>query len=261
MIFTRIDPWHPEATKIIDRLGGIVEAAGSDLFAAALAGLLLDAIGAAGFAILRREGRANALPHVTLLESRAPLPPSWAEAYAKALFGDPAAAPQPGADGPGIHRIAASGIRAPMLRSLCFTGPGFAEALTLAQGSGTDLIALSILADRATGGFSAFQHDELNQLGKLLLPILRLHVRLAAQAVPQRRVSAGEMEERVAATFPELTRREVAVCARSVLGVTAEGIALDLGIKQTSVRTYRLRAYTRLNINSINQLSTMLIQS
>ena len=47
-----------------------------------------------------------------------------------------------------------------------------------------------------------------------------------------------------------LTARELDVCARTLVGLTAEGIALDLDIQKSSVLTYRKRAYARLGISS-----------
>jgi DNA-binding CsgD family transcriptional regulator len=55
-----------------------------------------------------------------------------------------------------------------------------------------------------------------------------------------------------------LTPRELDVCARALIGMTAEGIALDLNIKKSSVSTYRKRAYARLGISSQNQLYRLL---
>src|SRR5690606_22246752 len=95
----------------------------------------------------------------------------------------------------------------------------------------------------------------------LLLPLLNLHHRIVDQAPQTGRLSTAEMEERVRLSFPTLSKREVSVCARSIVGLTTEGIALDLGIKNTSVLTYRRRAYARLEVSSINQLSTLLIRA
>lgn len=102
--------------------------------------------------------------------------------------------------------------------------------------------------------------SEFVSFASLALPLVQLHIRLTETGTSPV-ACAGGMEKRLAAMFPELTSRERQVCARSIIGMTAEGIALDLGIKQTSVLTYRRRAYARLNICSINQLSSMLIQS
>ena len=60
--------------------------------------------------------------------------------------------------------------------------------------------------------------------------------------------------ERLTRIETNLTQREKEVCARILLGMSSEGIGLDLGIKMQSVLTYRKRAYARLNISSQNEL-------
>ncbi|HEV2678393.1 MAG TPA: LuxR C-terminal-related transcriptional regulator [Aliidongia sp.] len=55
-----------------------------------------------------------------------------------------------------------------------------------------------------------------------------------------------------------LTARELDVCVRSLLGMTAEGTALELDIKKSSVITYRKRAYGRLGISSQSELFRLL---
>ncbi|MES2529897.1 MAG: LuxR C-terminal-related transcriptional regulator [Pseudomonadota bacterium] len=44
-----------------------------------------------------------------------------------------------------------------------------------------------------------------------------------------------------------------------MLGVTSEGIGIDLGISRNTVLTYRKRAYARLNISSQNQLFRLIM--
>ena len=51
-----------------------------------------------------------------------------------------------------------------------------------------------------------------------------------------------------------LPRRETDVCARILYGLSSLGVALDLGISQESVKTYRKRAYERLRIGSEREL-------
>lgn len=60
--------------------------------------------------------------------------------------------------------------------------------------------------------------------------------------------------ERLTKIAINLTQREKEVCARILLGMSSEGIGLDLGVKMQSVLTYRKRAYARLNISSQNEL-------
>lgn len=65
--------------------------------------------------------------------------------------------------------------------------------------------------------------------------------------------------ERLKTVAPLLSPREVEVCIRIMLGVTSEGIGIDLGISRNTVLTYRKRAYARLNISSQNQLFRLLM--
>lgn len=64
--------------------------------------------------------------------------------------------------------------------------------------------------------------------------------------------------QRLIALDRGLTARELDVCVRSLLGLTAEGTALELDIKQSSVITYRKRAYSRLGISSQSELFRLL---
>ncbi len=60
-----------------------------------------------------------------------------------------------------------------------------------------------------------------------------------------------------ASPFSQLTPREREVCERILLGYTSVGIGLDLNIAQSSVVTYRRRAYEKLDISSQNELFTL----
>ena len=62
-----------------------------------------------------------------------------------------------------------------------------------------------------------------------------------------------------AAPFDILTRRESEVCERILLGFTSTGISLDLDIAESSVNTYRRRAYEKLNIATQNELFSLCI--
>lgn len=55
-----------------------------------------------------------------------------------------------------------------------------------------------------------------------------------------------------------LTERERKVCALALAGVSIEGSAYELGIKKSSIVTYRKRAYARLGISSLNELFLIL---
>lgn len=116
---------------------------------------------------------------------------------------------------------------------------------TDAQIAGFEMLALSILE-------LARKHIALSGgsgEARVHAPELPCPLEKAASAMP-----AGRIRERLLALAPELTARELDVCVRLLQGMTQEGIASDLGVAFTTVKTYRNRAYTRLGVHFRNEL-------
>jgi len=133
-------------------------------------------------------------------------------------------------------------------RQRCFEHPGLVEKVSCFQRWGNATYVLTFY--RSDAEFEAV--ERLLELAQLALPVLRRHGELlrkeAGLSLSQR------LEKRLEAHFPLLTGRERQVCARTLGGMTAEAIALDLGVGRTSVLTYRRRAYERYGISSAGQL-------
>lgn len=156
-----------------------------------------------------------------------------------------------------VTRLAATDLVNPTYRRVCFEEPGFTEKVIVLQRVPDGWLTLNLLR-RSREHVSDAGLPVLRDLIQMLMPIVATHARLTAAR--EQPLSIPDIQMRIAATFPSLSPREQAVCARTLAGVTAEGIGLDLGIKQTTVLTYRRRAYERLNISTVHQLSTMLIR-
>ena len=95
----------------------------------------------------------------------------------------------------------------------------------------------------------------LGEVAELLVSVLAKHadvifhrpnLALALTSLPD--------VERCIVARATLPRRETEVCARILYGLSSLGVALDLGISQESVKTYRKRAYERLRIGSEREL-------
>lgn len=99
--------------------------------------------------------------------------------------------------------------------------------------------------------------ESLTSLAEIALPMLRRHhdLRQDDAHLPFKE----RLQRRIGSAYPILTTREREVSARTLLGMTAEAIAIDLRIKRSSVLTYRTRAYERLGISSANQLLSALL--
>jgi DNA-binding CsgD family transcriptional regulator len=60
---------------------------------------------------------------------------------------------------------------------------------------------------------------------------------------------------------PDLPSRELDVCLRLLRGMSHDGIACDLGISVTTVKTYRNRAFARMDIHHNNELFALVLQT
>jgi DNA-binding NarL/FixJ family response regulator len=65
---------------------------------------------------------------------------------------------------------------------------------------------------------------------------------------------ASILKERGAKGFIKLSERETQVCDSILRGMTTYGIAKNLAVAETSVTTFRKRAYAKLRIHSKSQL-------
>lgn len=123
--------------------------------------------------------------------------------------------------------------------------------LRAAEGRGD--IALCIEAGRE---FDRADVERIASRAELLLSLTWKH---ADTLIRQERMAHAitnldEIVHHIAASPEELSPREAQVCARILYGQTTTGIALELGIGNESVMTYRKRAYRRLQIGSHREL-------
>ena len=157
-----------------------------------------------------------------------------------------------------VIRVQATDIADPIYRRACYSEPEFVEKLSIARRRASGWMVLSLFRRRRTGRFRETELRQLVDLGRLLLPMITRHDAMRRRG-EERPLDVGVLEERLSGLCFGMTDRERAVCARTVSGMTAEAIGFDLGIKPTSVLTYRRRAYRRLNITSAFQLLGLLL--
>jgi DNA-binding CsgD family transcriptional regulator len=102
----------------------------------------------------------------------------------------------------------------------------------------------------------AFSDDALAWLcdvAETLLALIAKHVEACRwQTTPL--ISLPEIEEGISRSLAMLPRREAQVCARILFGLSTTGIALDIGVGEETVVTYRKRAYARLGIATQREL-------
>lgn len=149
----------------------------------------------------------------------------------------------------------------PEYRRACFDEPGMCERVTIMIRSDDRWRVLNVHRSFETGYFNRVELQHLMTFAEIVLPLIGRseELRCAAGQAESGQASVSDLEARFCQRFPELTHRERQVCARTMMGMTAEAIALDLAIGRASVLTYRQRGYKRLNICSGYQLAGLIL--
>jgi DNA-binding CsgD family transcriptional regulator len=245
-----------------------VLALGSPHFPRALVDVLTGDVSVDHVAILAFD--ANMIPHLAGAASRA-LPNVAEEAgrlYEESRFyrQDPGTQKLYGSavsDTPILFRLRAADIRDRAYRSQIYTRYKLLERISLIQHVAGQWIILNLFRGKGTGRFERKEIDRLRKLSPLLVTLAGKHVSLLTpKPVGATALSpAASIESLLASVDQSLSARERAVCVRALRGLTVEGIALDLGVKPSTVATLRRRAYTKLNISSLNELFALCIGS
>jgi len=133
------------------------------------------------------------------------------------------------------------------------------ERLTVAATDAGDRLFLNLYRLEPSGQFTAEEVATIEALAPLLAALAAKHVGMLGMLLRSRdrgdRIAA--LAARLHALDGRLTRRETDVLARVLLGVTSDGIALDLGVGLNTVLTYRKRAYARLGVTSQAELFSL----
>ncbi|WP_109514598.1 helix-turn-helix transcriptional regulator [Pseudomonas ovata] len=98
------------------------------------------------------------------------------------------------------------------------------------------------------GFFNDRELQMCEALNPALLQLVRGHLALTGLQ------PANDHRQPLLQRCPDLTVQELNICSRLLQGMTHAGIAADLGIKESTVKTYRNRAFQRLGINFRSQL-------
>lgn len=114
---------------------------------------------------------------------------------------------------------------------------------------------LSVVRSEPNQAFDSATLEHLAQLSDTLLAAMAKHIRVLMQTSDLAMALADvDRVENCLHVCSELPRRELEVCSRILCGLSTAGIALDLGIGEESVKTYRKRTYLRLAIATEREL-------
>ena len=166
----------------------------------------------------------------------------------------------------GVGRITSDEIRNPAYRRDCYEASRVLDRIALYRDIGGRRLILSIYRGPRTGFFA---RDDLHALGlaaDALTAGFARHYRLRMRPPePVTAAAACDDPARISrlleALCPQLSTREQEVCALSVLGRTSGDIADLLGIRMSSVITYRKRAYAKLEVSSPIELAAQCLRA
>lgn len=130
----------------------------------------------------------------------------------------------------------------PEHRRRIFERHGLSERLSLAcEDADGALLSVNLYRQESQPAFCDDERDTLQALGPWIMSCVVRHLTL--------RPSESAID-----VFQSLTRREREVCERLLRGWTHDGIAADLQLGASTIKTYRDRAFSRLGIHHRHEL-------
>lgn len=156
----------------------------------------------------------------------------------------------------GMSRIDVQAMPLGDYRSRLYGRTHIRERVLLWETTGDSTIGLSILRPEERGLATDGEIADLGNMSPMLMTIASKHAEMAASRsrFSLALTSLTEIENTMNHAQVQLPKREAQVCARIVFGISTAGIALDLGVGEETVMTYRKRAYQRLSIGSQREL-------
>ena len=159
-------------------------------------------------------------------------------------------------DGVSVVRLDTRTLSDSEFRRGCYERMRMRERILICGAESESIVGLSIPRPERFGLADGAQLHALGSSAPMLMAILSRHVE-ALDTVSDLRTALTSLpliEAVIGGAGSKLTKREIQVCARILVGISCVGIALDLGIGEETVTTYRKRAYQRLEIGCQREL-------
>ena len=238
-------------------VGDLIEAVGTPYFSRCLLQFLIREAGAEHYCVY---GLGQLIPRPLVYDSVA------GEDYALALYLEGGAWRQDptlteaqrclSSGRSGVLRLDIDCLPRGDLRDVIFEARNVHERIMICGGPQQAMLGLSVLRTSRDGRFESKNIRRIRLIAATLLSLVAKHEQLSASSS---RLSTAltflpGIERAIATSAFGLPRRECEVCARILYGMSSEGIALDLGISEQTVMTYRKRAYERLGIATSREL-------
>ncbi len=166
--------------------------------------------------------------------------------------------PQQEIGGISVHRQTLTQIIDAELRRLYGDILGMVDsmAVTIKTGRHTWITAM-LCRQREQGALCPDEIATIQQLAPLIASSIARHAQLETEGETE---FQDKTSNRIEELCSRLTARERQVICRILDGVTVERIAGDLGLKPTTVITYRTRAYEKLGVSTRRELFSVVLR-
>lgn len=141
---------------------------------------------------------------------------------------------------------------------------GTCEKLYLLHISNKKLYQFNVYRSAQLGPFTDIENIKLRKLLPFLINLVKLRIQICGAGNYQRRsrkAVISNLRKQDVPLFNFLSKREAEVCDLIIFGLTTEGIAEELSVSVSSVKTFRNRAYRKLNIFSKSELFVMIMNN
>ncbi|MDB5583674.1 MAG: LuxR family transcriptional regulator [Bradyrhizobium sp.] len=140
-------------------------------------------------------------------------------------------------------------------RRQCYEEAHIADRFTIVgRTSSNEAVAINLYRDERSGPMDEASIAQALSIAPVLCASMVRHCELT---VARDARDPGRTLLLLIERFPTLTMREAQCAADAIAGLTAEESAAKLGIKETSVITHRKRAYARLDVASLRELTSL----
>ncbi|MEJ2456279.1 MAG: LuxR C-terminal-related transcriptional regulator [Candidatus Thiodiazotropha sp.] len=158
-----------------------------------------------------------------------------------------------------VHRQTLRQIIDAELRRLYNDTMGVVDSMAITIKTGRrEWITTSLCRHREQGLLTEDEIETILQLASLIATSVSSHCRLDTDGAGDYQTSVSDGIDQLCSL---LTQRERQVILRILDGVTVEQIAGELGLKPTTVITYRSRAYEKLGISSRRELFSAVLRN
>jgi len=137
----------------------------------------------------------------------------------------------------------------------CYASADLIDRFSILRAQNDEIVRLNFYRRSAIGKFRPTDTRTFDSAAEMLLALILKHDDLLSRECAAR--NDGERDG--AGARLQLPRREAEVCMHIAKGLSSRAIAEQLGISVNTVLTYRKRIYTRLGINSQNELLRLML--